>query len=210
MRDLILTGWAGVEFAKIAAHTLPVLHQYASRHGVDFGCANLTGNRAASWMKVAALQKGLEQFDRVAWIDADVVVLDSDHNIFDAIGDGWQALVEHHTESGTVPNCGVWVVTKHMLPVLDEIWNAERHLTHQWWEQASMLEQMGYEVLSGPAARLAAPTDLWNKTTWLGSQWNHHPRDARRVEQPIFLHVTQYEDRLAVVREHTGALRGSA
>lgn len=207
MSDLILTGWAGVEFAEIAAHTLPVLRDYAVAHDISMACVNLVGNRPPSWMKVQALYEELDRFDRVAWIDADVVVVNGERNIFDDLGDGWQALVEHHTPSGYVPNCGVWVVTQAMRPVLAEIWNGKRHLDHPWWEQAAMLEQMGYEVLPGPFARLSTPTELWHKTTWLAPEWNHHPHDTKRVDAPRFLHVTQYADRLGVVRKHTGARR---
>lgn len=207
MSDLILTGWAGVEFARIAAHTLPVLSDYAAKHDISMACVNLVGNRPPSWMKVQALYEELDRFDRVAWIDADVVVVNGERNIFDDLGDGWQALVEHHTPSGYVPNCGVWVVTQAMRPVLAEIWNGKRHLDHPWWEQAAMLEQMGYEVLPGPFALLATPTDLWHRTTWLRPEWNHHPHDTRRVDAPRFLHVTQYADRLGAVRQHTGARR---
>lgn len=210
MSDLILTGWAGVQFAEIAAHTLPVLRSYAVTHDISMACVNLVGNRPPSWLKVQALYEELGRFDRVAWIDADVVVLDDSRNIFDDLGDGWQALVEHHTPSGTVPNCGVWLVTQAMRPVLAEMWNGKRHIHHPWWEQATLLEQMGYEVLPGPVARLGTPTGLWHKTTWMGAEWNHHPHDTRRVATPRFLHVTQYADRLAVVREHTRCCRAGA
>lgn len=203
MSDLILTGWAGVEFAEIAAHTLPVLRDYATVHGVSFGCANLAGDRPASWMKVLALREQLERFDRIAWIDADVVVLDHSKNIFDELGDGWHGLVRHHTPSGVVPNCGVWIVTKWMTWALNEVWNARWHINHPWWEQAAVLELMGYAVLPGPFSQLAAPTELYSHTTWLGPEWNHHPADTNRVASPRFLHVTQYPDRLATVREHT-------
>lgn len=210
MSDLILTGWSGLEFAEIASHTLPVLNRYAVRHGMKLGCVNLTGNRPPSWQKVQALYQELERHDRVAWIDADVVVVDGERNIFDDLGNGWQGLVEHHTPSGFVPNCGVWVVTQAMRPVLAEIWNGKRHIDHPWWEQAAMLEQMGYQVLPGPFSRMREPTDLWHNTTWLHQSWNHHPHDERRVSPARFMHVTQYPDRLAAVRHFAEAARASA
>lgn len=206
--SVVLTGWAGTQFGEMAAHTVPVLHRYATRHGLAFECANLAGNRPASWMKVHAIYAQLQNADRVVWIDADVVVLDDSRNIFDELRDGWQAMVEHHTPSGQVPNCGVWVVTRHMIPVLEHIWHAGRNVTHPWWEQASMLEQMGYQVVPGPIAQLAEPTELWHRTTWLGPEWNHHPHDQRRVALPRFVHVTQYTNRLDAVKHYTGVCRG--
>lgn len=202
---MIVTGWAGTLFAEIAAHTLPVLGRYAAKHGLTVECVNLAGERPPSWMKVNALHDALGRHDRVVWIDADVVVLDHSRNILDELGVGWQGLVEHQTECGTVPNCGVWVADRRMRPVLEQIWNAGRNLHHPWWEQASVLEMMGYTVSDAPTAMLGEPTPLWHHTTWLGPEWNHHPFDARRVDTPRFVHVTQYQDRLDAVRRIVGA-----
>lgn len=199
MADLVLTGWSGVEFAQIAAHTLPILHRYAKRHGMAFGCANLVGPRPPSWMKVAALRQALETHSVVAWIDADVVVLDAAANIMDEIGDAWHGIVEHETECGNVPNCGVWVVTQAMRPVLADMWDSDEDVEHPWWEQAALLRRMGYRIDAGPRATLDTCTTLYRSTAFLHPTWNHHPRDARRVDAPRFLHVTQYADRLRTV-----------
>lgn len=200
MADCILTGWSGVEYAKIAAHTLPLIHAYATRHGAACGCANLAGERPPSWMKVQAIRQALERYDRVAWIDADVVIVDDSENICDRLGVNWQAIVEHSTECGLVPNCGVWVLGKPMLPVLEDVWRAERFMNHWWWEQGAVLEQMGYAVTDLPTSVLDKPTTLYRLTTFLASEWNDHPADKRRVPRPRFFHITQYADRLSTVR----------
>ncbi len=210
MKTLVLTGWSGVLHAQMAAHTLPLLHAYAGRHGHGFGCANLTGERVPSWMKVQALHQALQSHDAVAWIDSDVVVLDPSANIFDDLGDGWQGIVEHETECGTVPNCGVWVVTQAMQPILEDLWNAGGDIDHPWWEQAALLRRMGYHIEDGPRALLDTCTTLYRNTTFLAPTWNHHPRDARRVESPRFAHVTQYADRIATVRAYAAAATGVA
>ena len=200
---LLLTGWAGVAFAEIAAHTVPLMSRYAARHGLAFACENMRGPRPTSWQKVPLLLDALGQFDAVVWIDADVVIVNHDESIFDAMpGHAWQGLVEHATECGVVPNCGVWVVTQAMRPVLDQVMRMEHFLHHPWWEQAALLEQMGFRLEPGPRATLATPTRLHQHTAFLPSEWNHHPHDARRVERPRFLHVTQYPDRLAEVKRH--------
>jgi len=203
MPDLVLTGWAGVEFAQIAAHTLPRIHAYAANHGLACGCANLAGERPASWMKVRALIEALQTHERVAWIDADVVILDGSANIVSELGSAWQGIVEHETECGLVPNCGVWVVAQPMLPVLVDVWNAEHCVDHPWWEQAALLEQMGY-LVDGVRSTLDKPTTLYELTKFLHPTWNHHPSDRRRVDAPRFLHVTQYADRLGTIRSLCG------
>ena len=202
MRSLVLTGWCGTEYARMAAHTLPVLEAYAKRHGHDFACHNLFGERPASWMKVLLLHKSLQTYDRVAWIDTDVVVMRDDADILAELPAGqWQGMVEHDTECGMVPNCGVWLVTQDMIPILTDAWNCGQDINHGWWEQAAILRRMGYAVTDSPHASLDTPTTLYERTTFLDATWNHHPRDRRRVEAPRFVHVTQYIDRVGVISE---------
>jgi hypothetical protein len=210
LKTLVLTGWAGVLHAQMAAHTLPILHAYAERHGHAFGCANLIGERPASWMKVMAMHQALRNHDRMVWIDCDVVVVDPAHDILAELGDGWQGIVEHQTECGTVPNAGVWIVTQAMVPVLEDMWNSGGDVAHPWWEQAALMRRMGYAITAQPAAKLDTPTTLYRNTTFLAPTWNHHPRDARRVDSPRFVHVTQYADRLATVRAYAAAATGVA
>jgi hypothetical protein len=99
-----------------------------------------------------------------------------------------------------VPNSGVWVCTREMLPTICDTWNAGKYLNHPWWEQAAVLERMGYIVTDKPHATLDKPTTLYERTTFLQSTWNHHPHDARRIARPRFRHVTMYADRPAECR----------
>lgn len=199
----VITGFAGTPFAKMAAYTLPLIEAYALRHGAVFGCANMIGERAPSWQKVSTLHKTLQKHDLVVWIDIDVVVLDGSRWIGDELpADKWQGLVEHKTECGEVPNCGVWVVRREMLPVLEQVWQMDRYLDHGWWEQAAVLELLGYHVTAKPTAKRERPSDLYDRTHWLGSEWNDHPDDTRRAEHARLVHVTQYADRLATVKRY--------
>lgn len=203
MNDLILTGWSGPTFAKIAGYTVPLITQYAERHGCAWRVCDLRGSRPPSWMKLRDILAALVVYRRVVWIDADVVILDPSVNILDEMpGDAWQGMVEHETECGTVPNCGVWVLTRDMEPYIETAWRQERLIHHPWWEQAAMLEQMGYRVTDSPTATLDTPTKLHERTAFLHPVWNHHPHDARCVDAPRFVHVTQYHDRLSAVRAY--------
>jgi hypothetical protein len=207
MSDLLMTGWCGTSFARMAAHTLPLLEGYAAKHGMDFCCVNLSnGATPPSWVKVPNIGAALRDYARVLWVDADVVVFRSQENILDEVpDDAWQAVVEHETECGTVPNCGIWLVTREMIPTLQLVWDTMRpeFLHHPWWEQAAMLTVMGYDVspVDGrPNSVLAKPTELHDRTHFLSQKWNHHPADKRAVTDPAFVHVTQYPDRLGEIR----------
>lgn len=209
MNTLILTGYAGDEHGRMAEHTVPLMLRYANRHGAAFECRHLAGPRPPSWLKVPALYNALDAFDAVLWLDVDVVIADSSRSIFDEVGEAEfvsQALVEHQTECGLVPNCGVWLVTPLIRPFLHAIWEERRNIEHPWWEQASVLEQMGYAVdgvLSTPGER----TSLLEQTKFLSPEWNHHPQDKRRTPLPDarFVHVTQWADRLEWIKELAGS-----
>ena len=201
MRPLILTGWTGDDWRAVADVTLPLMKAYAQRHSMDFSWAELAGLRPPSWQKVIGLLQTLPNRPAVVWIDADVVIEDGSRSILDDVpADADHALVEHHTECGNVPNCGVWVVRPAMLPRLQQAWNCNKHLSHPWWEQAVMLEQMGY-VVDGTNARLDKPTTLYERTAFLDAAWNDHPNDERRAAHVRFRHVTQYKNRLEQIRQ---------
>lgn len=209
MKPLLLTGWCGPEFQRIAHSTVPLMERYAERHGMEFSCVNLHAEDAPpSWVKVPRIMAALKRGHRACvWLDADVVIFDSSKSIIaDVAHTSWQGLVEHETECGLVPNCGVWVVTERMLPVLREVWaGRDRFLHHPWWEQAAMLERMGYELSltqGWPSAKRGGGSDLLDHTTFLASKWNHHPYDKRAVSDASFIHVTQYADRAAACKEY--------
>ncbi len=200
MERAIITGWTGTLFAKMASHTLPLIEEYANRHGAGFACGNLLGERPPSWNKVLLILQALEQAKEVAWIDCDVVIERGHLSIFDEMKAGsWQGVVEHETECGTVPNCGIWVLRQEMIPVLQEIWNSGENINHPWWEQASIITKMGY-LVNHTNARLLEPGELYHKTSFLPQEWNHHPSDIRRVKEPFFRHITMYQDRLEVTK----------
>lgn len=206
---LLLTGWCGPAFAEIAASTEPLMDRYAAKHGMDFLSVNLhSDDSPPSWVKVSRLISAIKRgYTTCAWIDADVVIFDSSESILAEVPpQAWQAVVEHETECGLVPNCGVWVVRSEMLPVLEEVWlGRDECLHHPWWEQAAILKRMGYgpDVLRmHTAVERGEPTLLFDRTHFLHSKWNHHPRDRRRVEAASFIHVTQYVNRALACREY--------
>ena len=200
--DLVLTGHSGAAFEALASVTLPRVMQYAARHGLDLWRTNLDGERPASWQKILRIMSALDAgFDRVLWIDTDVVISDLGQNIFDEHnGHAWQALVVHDTACGSVPNCGVWLVTRCMRQYLIDAWEREEYADHPWWEQAAVLELMGYHVTRDPVATLRQPTELHARTQVLAPEWNHHPHDRNRVAEPRFWHVTPYADRIETAR----------
>lgn len=204
MSCVLITGWCGTEFGMMAASTMPLMERYASKHWMKFACVNLLHpDVPASWIKIPYLIDALDRHDAAVWVDADVVISQSDASILDAVpGDSLQGMVEHKTECGLVPNCGVWVVRKSMQETLKAVWREDlpKYKDHPWWEQAAVISRMGYELGDGPTASPVVDSELRRKTCYLMSEWNDHPHDARRCPRPRFIHVTQYCDRVEAVR----------
>jgi hypothetical protein len=172
MRRALVTFAVGPH-ADLLEQSLPAIERYADWHGYDL----LTRPprmllRPASWHKITAILHALETHDEVLWIDADVLSLDDTLDIADEIDDtAWHAITCHHTREGEVPSVGVWYVRQQMRPWLERAWTLTKYLHHRWWEQAAMLQLLGYQA-DPPPCRLVYATELYANTYWLGEEWN--------------------------------------
>ena len=118
----------------------------------------------------------------------------------DVPADAWQAMVKHHTADGVVPNCGFWMVRKSMREWLERVWDQRRWVGFGWWEQAALMELMGYRVDPKPA-RLVAATLLEERTHYLDHGWNYHCWDTPGPLRVRVAHATMFPDRETVMRE---------
>ena len=181
---------------------LPSFKAFSDRHGWDLYCCDEIGKaRPAPWYKIQALLDLLKmpEYNEVLFLGADTVIVDGRDDLT-APDDKWQALVEHHTGDGCVPNTDVWLCRKPMIPILEEIWSMEQWLMHGWWEQAALLELMGYHVWQ-PTRVLDEPTELYYKTHFLDHSWNVHKWDNPQPVSYRIQHATMYPDRVTVMKE---------
>lgn len=181
---------------------LPGFARYAKRHGYTLVTRSPSLLlRPASWYKIPALLDALDHFDEALWLDCDIAIVDDTLDLAaEAPAGAWQALVRHHTSDGEVPNGGVWYVRQPARPALEAVWRSHEYLVHPWWEQAALLGLLGYQLAP---ARLLEPTVLYDRTHWLGLEWNSHEQNDRHPE-PRFAHATcgTVEWRAAVMRGH--------
>lgn len=178
---------------------MPSFKAFAERHGYEVVTPELDCTRPVSWWKVPSLTACLDAgYSEALWVDADIVIVDSSEDL-EVPEDAWQALVEHHTGDGDVPNCGVWFVREEMRPWLDKLWRMSQHTHSGWWEQEAMLELLGYDLRR--PCRHVADTELYERTHFLDGEWNHHRWDTPGPEHVRFAHASMYEDRAAVMRE---------
>ena len=198
MSKAIVTFGVG-KHARLLEIALVTFKAFADRHGWDlYQAKNIGQSRPAPWYKLPSIKELLEDYDEVLWLGADLVIVDGREDLT-APPDAWQAMVAHHTGDGEVPNTEVWLCRKAMIPVLDEAWKLESWLMHGWWEQAAIMDLMGYQVRY--PAHLVEETPLYINTHFLEHGWNMHCWDRPIPEHPRIQHATMYDDRECTMTE---------
>lgn len=177
--------------AELLARSSVTFRRYADRHGYDVSIhdrADASG-RPPAWAKVVLVRELLDRYDVVLWIDADAAVTDASADIAELLGPrDLMALVAHTTPEGDdpIPNCGVWLLRSHRATrrFLDRVWASTAYVEHRWWENAAVLDLLGYEL--EPRVHLTAPSRMLRRTTLLGTEWNSIPVDA--APRPRIVH----------------------
>jgi hypothetical protein len=128
----------------------PTFRAYAERHGYDLVTSTAAPpERPPAWAKVPLIRSTLDDHDLVLWIDADAVIVDGSEDIADALApDAQLALVQHRRDDELIPNTGVmvWRSGEFARSLLDRMWAAKQYIDHPWWENAALLDALGYDV----------------------------------------------------------------
>lgn len=200
MTKAIVTFGSG-KYAELLDIARPSYRAFAQRHGYDYFEAQVGQARPAPWYKVRCLQDLLKSgYDVAAFFGCDMVITDGRDDF--GVPDGYaQAMVAHQTGDGHVPNTDMWIVYQSMLPWLDKCWALVGCLMHGWWEQAALLELMGYEPDIRPTYCRDITNPLYQATYWLDPGWNVHIWDAQPSERKRIMHATMYQDRAAIMRQ---------
>jgi hypothetical protein len=189
--------------AELLDVSLPTFAWYAQTHGYDLfvpsGQQFAGINRHVSWGKIPLIVSLLRGgYDAVLWLDADVVVVEHDKDIFDDLpADAPMGLVVQNTPDGAVPNCGVWLVRAEAAEVLESLWPLDGfRRSAGWWEQAALIAALGGDPD-------ATPVEVPAGRAWaeLPYEWNPHLRDPRGLADCRFFHATCFPDRKAAMIE---------
>jgi hypothetical protein len=184
----------------LLAISRPTFAAYAKRHGYELITSTFSDpGRPPAWSKVTMLRDALGSYESVLWIDADAVIVDGASDIAAELEpDRFLGLVRHGEQQ--VPNTGVmvWRAGERALDLLDRTWNAKRFIRHPWWENAALLDALGYDLpgalepgLRGRLRRrrpfrLARPSPLMAGVQFLPLEWNSVYLD--RAATPRIVH----------------------
>jgi hypothetical protein len=180
--------------------------RYAERWGweVVLSTEDLSDGRPAPWGKVPLLRSLLDAYEWVLWLDADVVIVDQAADISTEIREGKDLyLTEHKWLDQYTANSGVMLIhaSDWSRAFLDEVWAREEYADHPWWENAAVLDLLGYGL---DPARLVRPTKWLRDTRVIDPRWNSVEID--RAERPAFIHRGFYDARTRT-RQITGDLQ---
>ncbi len=193
----------------------PTFRAFAERHGYDvITSTEADPARPPAWAKVPLIRDTLESHDLVLWIDADAVIVDDGEDIASALEPYAQlALVRHRREDVLIPNTGVmvWRAGEFARGLLDRMWASTRFRDHPWWENAALLDALGYDFprfnrLDRVLRRRFRAGQPVPGVQFLGGEWNWSYLD--RSENPRIVHClgVPVEQRL---RDMQAALAGT-
>ena len=177
MRKVIATLAAGPHQAYLDM-TRSRLIEYGNKHNYDIEFFNdvLTTDRPPAWSKILIIQKMLEIYEIVLWIDSDAVIIDPSTDIFDEFeADKTElALVEHSYGGEAHANTGVMVIkrTENILQFLDLVWNQVDLIDHPWWEQAAILRCLGIDSKVWPIGKGDIHSRIAIDVKVLDKKWN--------------------------------------
>ena len=169
---------------ELLAESAPTLAAYGQRHGWDvlLSSESPQGARPPSWAKVVLVRDLLSRYPFVFWVDADALIVDLAPDLLDAarVGDDaadiWFARhPQERDPDATVLNAGVFLARSALFTdaLLEAMWNAEEFIDHNWWENAALLNLLGYSLQPPFEQHTVTP---WNaRIGSLDLAWNSVP-----------------------------------
>lgn len=171
----------------------PTVVYYAMKHRMDnlllpMPNMRLDASRPPAWDKVIMIRHALTLYETVMWIDADAIICDPSRDIRDVLDpDRPVHLVAHRHQDKSVPNTGVWVCRRdeRTFALLEEIWNHREFINHRWWEQAALMDLIGYEPRD-LSSRYRGEARYSGVVRFLDEEWNS--RRVRPADNPVIIH----------------------
>lgn len=191
MKRCIVTYAAGTH-EELLDISLPTYKAFADRHGYDIHVGKKMTDMPPAWNKVFLLLDLLEHYEKVVWFDCDLVVVDLSED-FPTLS-LFHSLVRHFENYSEIPNSGVWIVTKDIIPLLRDMLKLEVFYDHGWWEQAALMTLMGYSVppqgsnFYETRCRCVFSTKWWLSCNFMRNCWNSHPN--YRATKPKIVHCS--------------------
>jgi hypothetical protein len=147
-------------YREIADRTLPSMRRYADTFGLELLSMSPEQDRPPSWGKITRIREVLQSgFDYCFFVDADAMFVRFDEDIRDHITAAKDLYLcwcsprtsEKYNVWPAHFNVGVmiWRNCAWSIDFLNEIWRQSDFIHHAWWEQAAILNLLGYRSALG-------------------------------------------------------------
>jgi hypothetical protein len=165
---------------ELLAETAPSMAAYAQHHGWDLVLSSEhLSDRPPSWSKLVLVQELTQRYEYVWWIDADAIIVALDRDILAEVGGEADIWFARHPQDrdpdATVLNAGVFLARSGAFTrdLFQSMWDQEQFIEHNWWENAALLDLLGYS-LEAPFSKLRE-TDWDGRIGTLDLAWNNVP-----------------------------------
>ncbi len=188
---ICITTYFNKTFSEMGEICLKSINKYATLNGLDLKVYNdIFTDRPAPWYKILLIQKILsENYGYVFWVDADALFVNYESNIKDEIEKGRELyLIKHNINGEEIPNTGVFLLknSRWAKKLLKSIWDMEKYIYHKWWENAALMDLLGYNnLLNNRENNLNL--ELLKKIKWLDLKWNSLPYICEAAD-PVINH----------------------
>lgn len=186
------------DFEDVGTFSAVTLKEYTKKFGYDLyvNTELVVTERAPSWLKIPLIRElFLEGYDFVFWLDADAIFMRYDQDLQELIEPGKDLYMVNHSVPAAIgqkdtPNAGVLLLRNcdWSLSLLQDLWDFEEYLRHPWWENAALLDLMGYyDPLEKGENRLNQ--EFLEHVKFIGLEWNSFPHiPSCCASSPIIKH----------------------
>ncbi|RKN85324.1 hypothetical protein [Paenibacillus ginsengarvi] len=190
-RTLLCSLATGSEHMEMLDLMAPTAAYYAGLHRMDclmlpLPDIRLAPGRPPAWDKIILIHHMLKQYETVIWIDADAIICDPKKDIRSVLDRNIPMhMVAHRIGSRLIPNTGVWICRSlpKTFEMLHRIWNDARYVEHRWWEQAALMDLIGFDPDS---ITFRAVTPYTQHVQFIDREWNSRQGDS--APHPIIYH----------------------
>jgi len=190
-------------FRGIGEYAVMTMQLYGALHNISLRFDdNPVLERPTPWHRIKFIPKLFaEGFDFVVWMDADAIITRFNVDVRSIIKpdkDLYMVQHEYNGKDNPIPNSGFLVIrnTSWSKKLLEEIWQKKEYINHKWWENAALMDILGYKNLVGGVRNLNH--EMLAKVEFINSEWNYLPMHEV-VAEPIVTHFAglSREDRLS-------------
>lgn len=190
-RTILCSLATGSEHLEMLGLMAPTAAYYAQMHRMDclllpLPDKRLEPERPPAWDKVVLIHHMLNLYETVIWIDADAIFCDPRKDIRTVLHTRTPMhMVAHRTGRRKIPNTGVWICRSlpKTFEMLHLIWNSTQYVNHRWWEQAALMDLIGYDTES---ASFRGVTPYTPHVRFIDREWNSRSSDC--AANPIIYH----------------------